>query len=202
MEINTRRKAHHYLTEPALFMAKKPLISEEERALFQAAVNNVTPLAATNQAPPPPAKPIPASTHHQSKLPDHPLDLPPLERAAQVTPVGAETIVTFAQSGVQPRVLQRLRRGEFRPDAAVDLHGLSVRQAEHLLQRFLPHALEQNWRCVQIIHGKGTRSGHEAPLLKNQVNSWLRAYPGVLAFCSAKPSAGGTGAVYVLLKQL
>jgi len=34
-----------------------------------------------------------------------------------------------------------------------------------------------------------------------QVNSWLRQMDAVLAFCSARPNDGGTGAVYVLLKK-
>jgi hypothetical protein len=33
------------------------------------------------------------------------------------------------------------------------------------------------------------------------VNSWLRQMDAVLAFCSARPNDGGTGAVYVLLKK-
>ena len=41
----------------------------------------------------------------------------------------------------------------------------------------------------------------EVMLLKNALNSWLRQIPAVLAFCSAKPQHGGTGAVYVLLSR-
>ena len=39
-------------------------------------------------------------------------------------------------------------------------------------------------------------------MLKIKVNSWLRQKDQVLAFCSARPQDGGTGAVYVLLKKI
>ena len=56
-------------------------------------------------------------------------------------------------------------------------------------------------RCAHIIHGKGYRSGERQPVLKRKVNYWLRLRPDVLAFCSATPRDGGTGAVYVLLRN-
>jgi len=40
------------------------------------------------------------------------------------------------------------------------------------------------------------------PVLKIKVNSWLRQKAQVLAFCSARPQDGDTGAVYVLLKKV
>jgi DNA-nicking Smr family endonuclease len=54
---------------------------------------------------------------------------------------------------------------------------------------------------VRIIHGKGKSSEGKLPVLKGKVNSWLRQKGEVLAFCSARPNDGGTGAVYVLLKR-
>jgi DNA-nicking Smr family endonuclease len=57
-------------------------------------------------------------------------------------------------------------------------------------------------RCLMIIHGRGLKS-HEGPVLKNCVVNWLSSgilSSYVLAFCSARPCDGGTGAVYVLLK--
>ena len=56
-------------------------------------------------------------------------------------------------------------------------------------------------RCVRIVHGKGLSSEGKLPVLKVKVNSWLRQKDDVLAFCSARPQDGGTGAVYVLLKK-
>jgi len=69
------------------------------------------------------------------------------------------------------------------------------------LSRFLEENSTKHIYCVQIIHGKGLSNQTQPPLLKNQVNRWLRCHPAVLAFCSAQPKDGGTGALYVLLKQ-
>ena len=56
-------------------------------------------------------------------------------------------------------------------------------------------------RCVRIIHGKGSRSEEGQPVLKHKVNYWLRCRDEVLAFTSATGRDGGTGALYVLLRN-
>ncbi len=81
----------------------------------------------------------------------------------------------------------------------IDLHGLTVAEAKAALRQFLVAALEQQVRCVRIIHGKGLRSGHRGPVLKGAVNAMLRRSDAVLAYVSARQVDGGTGAVYVLL---
>jgi DNA-nicking Smr family endonuclease len=81
----------------------------------------------------------------------------------------------------------------------IDLHGLTVAEAKQALRQFLIAALEARVRCVRIIHGKGLRSGHRGPVLKSAVSAVLRRSGAVLAYVSARPVDGGTGAVYVLL---
>ena len=58
--------------------------------------------------------------------------------------------------------------------------------------------------CVRVIHGKGLHSTDDfgrggVPVLKNLVDRLLRQRADVLAYHSAPPRAGGTGAVLVLL---
>ena len=55
--------------------------------------------------------------------------------------------------------------------------------------------------CVKIIHGKGLRSGPHGPRLKQMTASLLIRRDRVVAFASARPNDGGTGAVYVLLDR-
>jgi DNA-nicking Smr family endonuclease len=107
--------------------------------------------------------------------------------------------LVFHRAPVPAAVLKRLRRGEFRVQREIDLHGLTVAEAKQALRQFLIHALEQQLRCVRVIHGKGLRSGHRGPVLKSAVSQVLRRTGAVLAFVSARPVDGGTGAVYVLL---
>ena len=105
----------------------------------------------------------------------------------------------FARPGLQPRMIKRLRQGKVDIRADLDLHGMVVDEAREAVAEFLAYCSESRIRGAIIIHGKGYRSG--TARLKSMVNRWLRQHPAVLAFCSAQPRDGGTGAVYVLIKQ-
>lgn len=107
----------------------------------------------------------------------------------------------FARPGVQHSVMRRLRRGEYIIEAQLDLHGYTVVQARESVNRFLQECRSLGRRCVRIIHGKGRGSEGRLPVLKGKVNVWLRRKDEVLAFCPARPTDGGGGAVYVLLKK-
>jgi DNA-nicking Smr family endonuclease len=96
-------------------------------------------------------------------------------------------------------VLRKLRRGEYRVEREIDLHGLTVLEAKQDLKLFLIRALEQHVQCVRVVHGKGLRSGPRGPVLKATVNAVLRRTGAVLAFVSARQADGGSGALYVLL---
>jgi DNA-nicking Smr family endonuclease len=107
--------------------------------------------------------------------------------------------LVYRRPQVQPAVLRRLRRGEYRVQREIDLHGLTVAEAKQALREFLVEALERHVRCVRIVHGKGLRSGTRGPVLKAAVSALLRRTGAVLAYVSARPADGGTGAMYVLL---
>ena len=108
----------------------------------------------------------------------------------------------FARPGLQHQVLRKLRRGRTSVGAELDLHGMIVAEAHQAVDGFIRRVREANIRCVRIIHGKGNGSLHQRPILKGKVDVWLRRRDEVLAFASARPEDGGTGAVYVLLKGL
>jgi DNA-nicking Smr family endonuclease len=107
--------------------------------------------------------------------------------------------LVYHRAGVQTSVLRKLRRGQYRVQAEIDLHGMTVVEAKQALREFLANALDRQFRCVRIIHGKGLRSGHRGPVLKGVVSSVLRRVGPVVAYVSARQVDGGTGAVYVLL---
>ncbi len=107
----------------------------------------------------------------------------------------------FLRPGIQHSVLRKLRRGQYSDGAKLDLHGMNIPQAHQALAGFLRHCRVRRINCVRIIHGKGFGSKQQKPVLKNRVNAWLRQRDEILAFCSARPEDGGTGALYVLLKR-
>ena len=108
--------------------------------------------------------------------------------------------VSFRRPNVREEVLRKLKRGQFAVEAEIDLHGMGRHVAHVALRQFLNDYVLRGMHCVRVIHGKGLRSGPGGPVLKHVVNHWLRRFENVVAFASARPVDGGTGAVYVLLK--
>ena len=108
----------------------------------------------------------------------------------------------FIRPGVQRSLFKQLRTGKLGIEAHIDLHGMTRNAARLGLQQFLQQAQQQNKKIVCIVHGKGYHSEDGRPVLKAMVNKWLQDLPEVLAFCSAQPKDGGSGAVYALLKNL
>lgn len=106
----------------------------------------------------------------------------------------------YRMSGVQDSVMRKLRRGQYRVERELDLHGHNRFEAREEVSEFLAYCQDQDVRCVRIIHGKGNGSPNSGPVIKAHLDSWLRRRKDVLAFCSARPVDGGTGAVYVLLR--
>jgi len=175
---------------------KDPDEPEPDAQLFREAVRGVRPLRSRATAPPGP-RPRPRARFARA---DRAAVLRESLEGAGGDPelAGGEELV-YRRPHVQASVLRRLRRGEYRVEREIDLHGLSVADAKQVLRRFLIEALEQHVRCVRIIHGKGLRSGHRGPVLKSAVSAVLRRTGAVLAYVSARPVDGGTGALYVLL---
>jgi DNA-nicking Smr family endonuclease len=113
----------------------------------------------------------------------------------------AGDFLSFKKPGIQNRVLSKLRRGQFAMEGFLDLHGMTTNEAYRALEHFLGESVMQKRQHVLIIHGKGRGSGTGRPIIKNRVFDWLRQYPDVLAFCSARQNDGGTGALYVMLRK-
>jgi DNA-nicking Smr family endonuclease len=180
-------------------MSKPEKLSAEEKALFRAAVADAVPLkqerAPLTKARRPP--PIPLQRQHdEARVLDDMLSdcLDPAELET-----GEELL--FCRPGLQHNVLRKLRRGHYSVGAELDLHGMRVAEARQALTAFLQHALACDTKVVRIIHGKGNGSLNKQPVLKGKVNHWLQQRIEVLAFCSARPVDGGTGAIYVLLRR-
>ncbi len=166
----------------------------KEPSLFEEAVADVAPLRHDGPEP-----------YHRRRSP-HPLPQPRYKDPDRPLALSEEEVETgdfllFARPGVQKRLFQDLQRGHIPVELELDLHGLTASFAEELLDRFLVDCRRQRVRCVRIIHGKGARSADQQPVLKRKVNYWLRLREEVLAFSSATPRDGGTGALYALLRN-
>lgn len=177
-------------------MAKKTLTSDDSQ-LFRQTIGNVRTVDSDKVLLTTGNKPKPYPKRPEVNVEGH-LILP--ESSVDVEKVGIEDSMSFLNTGLQHKVLKKLRQGYFGLDAEIDLHGLSSEEAKRQLLNFLHYCVEDGCRCVHIVHGKGHRSPDNYPILKNNLNLWLRQHKDVQAFCSASPKNGGTGAVVVLLQ--
>jgi DNA-nicking Smr family endonuclease len=178
-------------------MSRKEL-EQSDIELFRETIGAVKPVKndrADRDLPRPMPVPVQAQRHEQEALQDLMSDR--YDPAA--LDLGSE--ISFLRPGLQHNLLRRLKRGHYSIGAALDLHGLTVPKAKQAVITFLQHARQAQKPCVRIIHGKGLRSSNAGPILKPMVAKWLAQRQEVLAFCTARPVDGGSGAVYVLLKK-
>ncbi|MCY4051696.1 MAG: Smr/MutS family protein [Gammaproteobacteria bacterium] len=108
--------------------------------------------------------------------------------------------VRYARSGIQKKIIDKLKQGQPQFEAKLDLHGYNRVKASQELELFFLKSIRSGYRCVLVIHGKGYHS-HDQAVLRMFTMDWLKEINSVLAFCTAKQDDGGTGAVYVLLKK-
>ena len=196
--------AEHTATKGA---QAKPAVSSGATAndLFESAMVGVTPLSAEQKAVVPPA----IAPHVERPVAD-----PDAEALAELSdlvsglgPFDITDTTEFlegAVSGVDSRLVRRLRRGEFAFRRYLDLHGMTVAEAKVAVDEFLVNTQRSSERCVLIVHGRGLNSRDNVPVLKRNLVDWLvrgRWARSVLAFTSARPCDGGAGAVYVLLRK-
>jgi DNA-nicking Smr family endonuclease len=169
----------------------------DDAELFRRTVGKVKPVTGGRPAAPKRKRPSPAP---RSRIADERAALresllPPPPDADVETGEGHE----YKRPGVQDAVLRKLRRGHYRIDAELDLHGLTRDKAHAELVTFLAESRGHQARCVRIIHGKGHNSGPRGPIIKQSLRSWLRRSE-VLAFATAPQAQGGSGATLVLLR--
>ena len=103
-------------------------------------------------------------------------------------------------SGVEKPVSSLNNLKKMNPQAVLDLHGFTAREAEAGIEDFISRAREQGLVKIMIIHGKGNNSSSD-PVLKRVAMETIRnsPYTGLTGIPGRK--LGGSGAVWVLLKN-
>lgn len=116
----------------------------------------------------------------------------------------SDEYIEGAVQGVSRKLMKKLKRGEMPVQGHIDLHGLTKQDAETAVADFLLESFRNGVRCVLIVHGRGLNSPESLPVLKEGLPQWLnrgRVRKVVLAFATARPYDGGTGATYVFLRR-
>jgi DNA-nicking Smr family endonuclease len=155
--------------------------------LFRAAMRGVKPFRSDDREPAPaePAARPAAPSRAPRPPPAAPLDAPPR-----------------ATHGPDRRTTVRLRRGQIRPEARLDLHGLTQAEAHAALASFIRGARGAGRRCVLVVTGKGSVA--TGGVLRREVPRWLELPElrgAILGVTPAHAKDGGSGALYVLLRR-
>lgn len=187
-------------------MVRRPL-SEAERELFETAMRDSAPLK---------KQPRPRKTSAAAKSPTRTKtreeDGRP-DQAETPQPHGRRTV------GIDGNTAERLRRGQLEPEAQLDLHGMSERDAHRALVTFVRAARARKLRLLLVVTGKGAggqrKEGTEAAfdlgldmqvrgILRSLTPRWLRE-PGlgetIADVREAHRRHGGSGALYVYLRK-
>jgi DNA-nicking Smr family endonuclease len=182
---------------------KSPPPSEDDaQALFRAAVTGVTPITidrVVHEPALPPAIPRQRERDEAAALHESLHGSGSNEPLIDLYLEGGDE-ASWSRVGVQNSVLRDLRRGRWTINAYLDLHGHTRNEARAAVNQFIGECMTLGKRCVRIVHGKGLGSPGREPILKKLVLGWLTQKAEVLAFCQARTSDGGAGAVLVLLQ--
>lgn len=158
---------------------------DKENPTFRDAIKNVTPLTYDKVT----LKKSRNKIQQRHSMPD----------SDEIPTVRSSDKLFYIKRNLPQKVLQKLKKGQYNHEDCLDLHGLTIKEAKSLLDDFIQECFDANYFCIMVIHGKG-RQNFDNPILKNQVNIWLRMKPEILAFSQAINKHGGLGAIYVLLE--
>jgi DNA-nicking Smr family endonuclease len=190
--------------KPKQLTGAQPVVAEHDEVSFAAAMADVRPLRSDSRV----DAPAPAAHATRTVIDEETEALVVLSDLVagngDFDISDSTEYVEGTVAGFDSRVLKRLRRGEFAYQAMIDLHGMSAAPARAAVERFILHSVAEGHREVLIVHGRGRNSKDNVPVLKERLKSWLargRIGRSILAFTSARPADGGTGALYVLLRR-
>ena len=174
---------------------KPATVSGEDASLFREAIGEVRRIEVEESTMRPAPAPLPRMRDR-----DEAEALRESRMSSDQAAFDAAEPLSYRRDEVGSRTLKRLATGQFSVQDEIDLHHLRAADAELALKQFLNQARAEDHFCVKVIHGKGLRS-ENSPVLKALVDRLLRLRADVLAFASAPPKMGGTGAVLVLLNR-
>ncbi|QCI26636.1 endonuclease SmrB [Buchnera aphidicola (Thelaxes californica)] len=102
--------------------------------------------------------------------------------------------ICYLRNGVSQNKLKNLKKGKYRPDIFVDLHGLNKKQAILELSTLIFTCKKEHLFCANIIHGHGKN------ILKNNIPIWLSHHPDVLAFYQDSVYQNKSTSIIVLIE--
>lgn len=190
---------------------RKRGLSPEDRAIWDSVARQVTPLHPKKD--PIVDKPLPTPKKTDPKPRFAPFNMAgPAGKPsakAHVAPPLADTLRT-APVKMDRKAFDKMARGKLKPEARIDLHGMTMDSAHPALQDFILASVAGNLRLVLVITGKGKDRDDGGPIpvrrgiLRHAVPQWLRLAPLAPHILEIRPAHlrhGGEGAFYVYLRR-
>lgn len=87
-----------------------------------------------------------------------------------------------------------------RPEARIDLHGLTREEAWNRLTGFVNDCIRRGLKKILIIHGKGNHSNGSDPVLGPMVKTFIEQNKNLGTSGHPDRSMGGNGATWVIIK--
>ena len=192
-------------------MRKPRHLSAEERALWDqvaARTDRLLPESAKTPAPAAPKPKTPAKRYQpdpfelgsRAESPNQPHNvLRPIAERLRSAPLNMDA-----------KSFGKMTRGKIKPEARIDLHGMTMDQAHPALVDFIQRSQASGRRLVLVITGKGKMRDNGGPMpgrhgiLRHQVPQWLALAPLAGAILEVRPAHlrhGGDGAYYVYLRR-
>lgn len=182
-------------------------LTGEETALWSHVAAGFRPLGG-HRAQQPAEVPEPAAPQRDTVAPDRPPPNAPVGKVA--APPRMKAPLSPAPR-IDARLAARLARGKLVPEARLDLHGMTLAEAQPALIDFIARSRSAGRRLILVITGKGSPTGHDdGPMppgrgvLRRQVPHWLQQAPlspHVIETRAAHRRHGGDGALYVWLRR-
>lgn len=97
---------------------------------------------------------------------------------------------------------KKLKNGNFKIDYKLDLHGMTLNEAYERLKVLFETAESKGFKCLLIVTGKGLHSKDKT--IKSSITEWFSEpyfSNKIIKYIDAHKKHGGTGALYVLLKN-
>lgn len=121
-----------------------------------------------------------------------------MERLLELYPPSEESIRDRDGDSASKHGADSHRR--IKPEAVIDLHGMTASQAWSALDSFMTGAHARGLSKVLIVHGKGNHSGGD-PVLKRIVRQYLEQCRFAGRTGEPGRDEGGSGAVWVMLRR-
>ena len=196
-------------------MRKPRHLSPEERDLWDKVAARTVPLREGARPAPAPLPPAKSPDLQVQQAPADPLPAFRVGQKAQ-TSIRHDVLGPIADRlrqapvNMDSKSHRKMTRGKLKPEARIDLHGMTMAEAHPELVAFILGSQAVGRRLVLVITGKGKDRDDGGPIptrhgvLRHQVPQWLALPPLAQAILQVTPAHirhGGHGAYYVYLKR-